>query len=278
MTHDAMLDSVAVLALGALPEAEARETAAHVRSCADCRAEYAALRGTADAVGYDAEAAIGDELAAARRKSRIMAAVFAGTGAARTAAAPVAPAEIRPLPARRKPALLPYGLAAAAAIVAIYFGASDASLRDDASVARTRVADLTQQNAVLRQATQARTTELADAQHRADDLASRFLTLSDPAAKRFAVPEGEVIASGPHVYYALRLKPLPAGKVYQAWTLAKGQKTVAPSVTFTPGRDGIAFVELPANAANLAAVALSVEPAGGSKAPTTTPKFVRPLS
>ena len=61
------------------------------------------------------------------------------------------------------------------------------------------------------------------------------------------------------------------GHVYQAWTLAKGAKRVAPSVTFEPGGDGIAFVRLPEEATTLAAVAVSVEPAGGSQQPTTKP-------
>jgi hypothetical protein len=38
------------------------------------------------------------------------------------------------------------------------------------------------------------------------------------------------------------------------------------------------LVELPESAGDLAAVAMSVEPAGGSKAPSTKPAFVRPLS
>jgi hypothetical protein len=52
---------------------------------------------------------------------------------------------------------------------------------------------------------------------------------------------------------------------------------VAPSVTFVP-RPGLTLVELPESADGLAAIAISVEPEGGSKAPTSTPAFVRSLS
>jgi anti-sigma-K factor RskA len=45
-----------------------------------------------------------------------------------------------------------------------------------------------------------------------------------------------------------------------------------------PLASGVAIVELPVDATGLAAVAVSVEPAGGSRAPTTTPKFIRKLS
>jgi anti-sigma-K factor RskA len=53
---------------------------------------------------------------------------------------------------------------------------------------------------------------------------------------------------------------------------------MAPSVTFTPNSDGVAIVALPVDATRVGTVAVSVEPDGGSKAPTTTPTFVRPLS
>jgi len=71
---------------------------------------------------------------------------------------------------------------------------------------------------------------------------------------------------------------LPKGKVYQAWTIAKGTKTLAPSINFTPSAAGNAVVALPENGDNITLVALSVEPEGGSKAPTSKPTFVRPLS
>jgi len=280
MNHDAMLDTVAVLALGALPEFEANEAAAHVRDCAKCRAEYAELRPVADGVGYAAApAAAVDQVSAARRKTRIMRAVRADS-----AAMPPTPSEARIAPsrsgspARSRPALVPYGLAAAAIAVAAYLGVSDASLRGERDTARSDVAHLRASDAALRQTYDARAAELAEAQGRADSLADRYAILTDARTRRFVVPQGEVITAHGRVFYALRLPVLAQGKVYQAWTLAKGAKAVAPSVTFEPGRDGVAFVELPVKARDLAAVALSIEPAGGSKTPTTKPKFVRPLS
>ena len=59
---------------------------------------------------------------------------------------------------------------------------------------------------------------------------------------------------------------------------AKGAKGVAPSITFRPDARGTALIELPEAASNLAAVALTVEPAGGSKQPTSKPAFVQKLS
>jgi hypothetical protein len=45
---------------------------------------------------------------------------------------------------------------------------------------------------------------------------------------------------------------------------------MTPSVTFAP-EGGVVLVRLPQSATNVAAVAVSVEPTGGSQQPTTTP-------
>jgi len=74
------------------------------------------------------------------------------------------------------------------------------------------------------------------------------------------------------------LPPPPRGKVYQAWTLPKGSKDMAPSVTFEPDSQGVAIVALPADARITTAVAVSVEPEGGSKQPTSKPVLVVPLT
>ncbi len=96
------------------------------------------------------------------------------------------------------------------------------------------------------------------------------LTAPDSQRRRFA--GGEVLVHGERLYLTMHaLPPPPPGRVYQAWTLAKGAKTVAPSVTFEPGGGGVAVVRLPEAATTIAAVAVSVEPEGGSKQPTTKP-------
>jgi anti-sigma-K factor RskA len=106
-------------------------------------------------------------------------------------------------------------------------------------------------------------------------LISQGQTIADltaPDARRFAFSGGEVLTRGDHLYLAMRDLPAPPpGHVYQAWTLAKGAKAVAPSTTFLPGSGGATVVRLPETATTLAAVAVSVEPTGGSKQPTTKP-------
>jgi anti-sigma-K factor RskA len=91
-------------------------------------------------------------------------------------------------------------------------------------------------------------------------------------ARRVAFAQGDVLVASDRILVVLHGLPAPpAGKVYQMWTLAKGAKTVTPSVTFTPDEHGSAVVAIPANTANTSATAISVEPVGGSQQPTTKP-------
>jgi hypothetical protein len=251
---DAFSESIATYALGALPATEAAAVAAHLVSCSACRAEYDDLRGIASLVGFAAESTPSelDELTSARMKSRVMASVRADA-AARTPEPAVATRPARPWFA--------YGLAAAAVLLAVFSSFDDAGMR-------ARVADQTQTIATL-QSQNANVTALE----------RRLALVVAPGSKRFAVPSGEVIESGGHILIALSGFPAaPSGKVYQAWTLSRGAKAVAPSVTFTTDASGHALVELPESAANLVAVAVSAEPPGGSKAPTSKPAFIRTLS
>jgi Anti-sigma-K factor rskA len=253
--HDEMLEAVALLALGTLPQSEAEAAASHAAGCAECRAEYASLRTAADAIGYAAELDVAtfDAASAARLKARVMDAVRS------TATAPSA--VVRPL--RSAPSIaaqaartswLAYGAAAAALIVAVVSSANYVVLRKQSDADAAALA-------------QARAFE------------TQVARVVAPGSRYYEVPGGEVVASSGRVFLALRDLPAPgAGKVYQAWTLHEGAKAVAPSVTFLPDSNGVTLIELPESTAGLAAVAVSVEPEGGSTAPTTKPTFVRKLS
>ena len=107
----------------------------------------------------------------------------------------------------------------------------------------------------------------------------RLNDLQLQGARVYHVADGEIFKTPQRVYLIMRSLPqLPANRVYQAWTLAPGAKSVAPSLTFVPDAQGFVVVSLPESAANVGAVAISVEPPGGSRAPTTKPLFVQPLT
>ena len=165
--------------------------------------------------------------------------------------------------------------AAAAALVAVVIGAENVSLRDRAaqSVAEQRAQLIAERTQLDEQRTR-----LADLQGRQRALEARLIAVVAPGGRHYAIPQGEIVTNAGKLFVAVELAALPSGKVYQAWTIAKGATAIKPSVTFSPGPSGVAIVALPVDAAGIAAVAVSVEPAGGSKAPTTTPKFIRKLS
>lgn len=80
--------------------------------------------------------------------------------------------------------------------------------------------------------------------------------------------------------HALRLPPLEPGRTYQLWLIPEGGAPI-PSSLFVPGPDGVALVpnvRVPTlERGRYAAFAVTVEPAGGSPAPTTAPRFVAAL-
>jgi anti-sigma-K factor RskA len=256
--REAMLDLVAAYALGVLPADDAAHVAAFVLVDEEARREYDALRATANIVGTTAEEPV-DSARSARMKERLMATVRASSQDARQRPAST-PATVR------SSAVWGTALAAAAAVVfALVSVIQNFSLRSDLAEAQRRAAAM---QAVAAQA------------QRSEERTDRMLAdVAASDAQRYPVAYGTVVKRGAHVYLALNaLPPLARRHVYQAWTLAKGAKTVAPSVTFAPSGGGLTLVPLPEDATGLAAVAVSVEPEGGSKAPTTKPTFVQPLS
>ena len=76
----------------------------------------------------------------------------------------------------------------------------------------------------------------------------------------------------------LTLSNLPAlerGKVYQVWLIAGAPE---PNVTFTPDKTGYAEVAVPGQIADYTTLAVTIEPSGGSAAPTTEPVIVSTIS
>jgi anti-sigma-K factor RskA len=69
----------------------------------------------------------------------------------------------------------------------------------------------------------------------------------------------------------------PAGKVYQAWYIRAGAKPT-PAPTFSPDASGTARVTLSVGAEKGLTVAITVEPQGGSQAPTTKPFLIASIN
>jgi hypothetical protein len=175
-------------------------------------------------------------------------------------------------PVRSRQPWLAYGALAAAVALALVTVADDARVRSENAAGARRIA-------ALQDRADAGAAAATAARRESDALELHLAAIVAPGSKHYAIAGGEVVESGGHVLLAFAHLPAPPnGKVYQAWTIARGATGVAPSVTFAPDASGSAVVELPEGAANLAAVAVTVEPPGGSKTPTSKPTFVRKLT
>lgn len=87
------------------------------------------------------------------------------------------------------------------------------------------------------------------------------------------------VKDGRGVLHAFRLPQTAQGRAYQLWLIRDGQPV--PSRVFTPDGDGsttLFDIELPQSTTGVTAVAVTEEPAGGSKLPTTQPFLVGTVS
>ncbi|HTV74570.1 MAG TPA: anti-sigma factor [Candidatus Acidoferrales bacterium] len=259
MTHDDELhDQLAALALGVLTNLQAEQVRAHIATCESCKAEFQELRAITDAVAQSAEipAAEMEPARSARMKSRILASVHSQSDGA---------APRPPVSTRSRPLQLAYVVATAAILLAMVSMLRAVNLEDEVNTDNDRLAQLHDR--------------IDDQARSAAEQNERMADLFAADSQHYAVPGGEVVRHGNRIYLAMRSLPkLPAGRVFQAWTLSPGAKVMEPSITFTPNRQGMAIVQLPIDGSKITTIAVSVEPEGGSKAPTTTPTFVEKLS
>jgi hypothetical protein len=261
MTHDDELhDQLAALALGVLTNAQAQAVRMHMATCDTCKAEFQELRAVTDAIAQSAEIPASEMNAArsARMKARIVDSV-------RRRADGKATAPLHAVSARSRPLQFAYALAAAAILLAIVSTLHGINLESEVTTDNDRLAQLHER--------------INDQARAAAEQNDRMADLFAADSSHYAVPGGEVVRHADRLYLAMRSLPkLPPGRVFQAWTLSPGAKAMTPSITFTPNRQGMAIVQLPMDGSKVIAVAVSVEPEGGSKAPTTTPTFVEKLT
>ncbi len=232
--HPFSLDDVASFALGASPSTPMESCLSeHLKTCAPCRAEYEELRPVVTALAESARVPFTDPLL----KARVM-------------------SEVRG--ERRAPNWPPYLVAAACLIIALISTVQSISLDGQVRALQTQV-----------------TTLDASAEQSSREAASDKTMLADlmsSDATRYALADGSVVVRGSHLYLTLHDMPaLDKNRVYQAWTMRTGSNRLIPSSTFAPDPRGVAIVALPDDARAVRFIAISVEPDGGSKAPTTKP-------
>jgi anti-sigma-K factor RskA len=281
---------LAAHALGALDAAERRALEAHLSSCAECRAELDQWQGTAAALAYAAPPGEpspdlrGRILQDARSRPRVKPGASARPASAESSArAPEASetSEARKVlpfaPARRRwsaPAIigaLAAGLAFAALALSIFL-LWQRNVRQQAELAQLRERlDQTQ-------------SELARAREMQAPLASPDAQATMLAGTKAAPRAHAMLAfdkrTGRTMLLAYDLPPAPEGKAYQLWFIADGH--VMPGGVFTPDARGHAELrdQMPDEGlkAPSAIFAVTLEPAGGTRAPTGDKYLLSPTS
>ena len=239
MTHDEMKELYELYVLGALEQDETAAIDEHVRTeCAHCLQQIQDARFVAAALSGIAEPVE----PSARLRKRVIAIV-------------------KPEPPQRNWLFALGSLSAACAALLIFALWTASSARSY----RAQVADLQTERSQLREAVQ-------------------ILSRSETKTVQFGLanqPHGRVFVNRNRgiVFVGSQLPTLASDRTFQLWLIpAKG----APESVgvFRPNTTGD-FVKVrrePVDTSRIHAVAVSVEPPGGSPAPTTTPILIVPLA
>jgi len=282
---------LAAHALGALDGAEARELAAHLEGCAECRAELESWNETAAALAYMAppvepsaglRSRILESIHAEGAKPVTRSAVKRDNGKAANVAVESSQAEsnVVPLvkPARRAWSTASMVGAIAASLALVALAVSLFVLWNRYNTTQQEVARL---SARLNQTQEELAREREQRAHEREAIA----LITQPDA-RMATLAGTEIASNAHAKFVFdrktgramlmadNLPAAPAGKAYQLWFIAEG-KSPMPGQVFTPDASGHAEMrdEVPAEARNATIFAITLEPSEGVAAPTG-PKYL----
>jgi len=218
-------------ALDALDTEERRTYEAHLADCGRCKVELASFWSVAEGLAV----ASSGPAPSSDLRGRIL-------DAARAEPPVVVPFE----PRRRRPLVPVLSVAAAvAAAVAIGLGIWASSLSSDLDSTRAALGNEREAAAIV----------------------------ADPSAQTVALQKGTgrlVVTPDGRAALALSgLDPAPAGKTYEVWVIA-GSIPPAASGLF-PGHEGAELVTIDRMVENGDVVAVTVEKAGGVKAPTQEP-------
>ena len=251
MSCDEIFELLELYALGALDAEERTEVAQHLATgCPICNPALQRASGLNAAV----LASVDVLTPPAHLRQRVMNLVT-----------PPAVLQRRPTPARPSSSWAWIGIAAALACLALWLGSRWQNARTELA---STLEDLGTERRE-RQQVEAALNFLKDPETRP---AAAKPEANRPRGTYFVNPRAGVLL------IASNLPQLDASKTYEMWVIPKGQAP-RPAGLFRPDAAGAA-VHLrpgPVNPANTAAIAISVEPASGSPAPTTTPQLVTPV-
>jgi len=249
--HEQFADDLSLYALGALRGEERLAVEKHLQDCLDCRRELARLVGDVALLAFS----VSGPRPPSHSRERLMAAIAK---------------EPRRIPVRRvkrKPWWIAVEWTAAAAAVGMLFMLLRQNTDLRQLIAALEANSTAQQRQLLEAKELVATLTSADAVH---------FTLV--AGKTPPAPQGKVIylpSSGTLVFLASNMPELSPQKTYELWLIPTSGAPI-PAGLFRPDTHGSAAVIKPPLPMGVAAktFAITVEPAAGSAAPTSTPIMV----
>lgn len=264
MTEPNWSDLAAAYALGALDADEVQDFEARLATDSELAEE---VRNQREIMGLLADAAPLSKAPASLREKVLNEARAARPIESAPSLTPPATKPTAPAPTR--PPLLPWFVAAAAAVAALSFGISNRQMARDAEAIRSDLA-VANELAADRAAAIATRDSLLRSFLGPDVRSATLASTGAPPAARIFYNAG----SGSVVIAAFDLPPAPTGRIYQLWGIPDGGDPVSLG-TFQTGSDGTALVRASAPVgSDFAISAVTDEPAGGSPQPTTTPFLV----
>ena len=238
----------------------------HLTRCQSCASEVRGFHEVATAMAFAATTEPPPEM-----RDQVLAAV------ARTRQlAPEIRTHARPRRTRGTAPWLPWlsgAVATAAIAVAVFFGFSQAHTQDQLNAARAQSHALAAEQArVEAELTQAREHDQALAQV----LGAPHVTLLSHSTSKGGVAVVVLDAATRKLVVATSgLPALPAGKVYQLWLI--GPVKIVSAGLLPAAQAGVTTPVVATGIVKGDKLGLTVEPAGGSKQPTTTPIVALPL-
>jgi anti-sigma-K factor RskA len=254
-SHSDLKGQAGAYVLGSLDPDERVAFETHLAACAECLEEVRAFQEVADALAQSVPL----RTPRSELRQRVLDSYGRGPSQTSMSSRQGAGHVIRWLPL------------AATLVMAVGLGAYAVNLQ-------ARVADLEArlEQAVLQAAAAERV--VADARRVSGELQSAMGVLAAPDLVRIdlmgqaAAPDASARALWSRargmVFTASNLPALPSGRVYQVWVVTAQAPISAGLLTPDPGGAGLTFFNTPPDIPPPAAVAVTIEPAGGVPAPT----------
>jgi anti-sigma-K factor RskA len=257
-THEEARAELGAAAVFALVGDDREGVRAHVASCAECRAELAALRDAAAMLSAATPQRPVQPARSAAMRARLL---------ERAAADVAQPARLRdPSTVRAwRSSALPWWIAAAASILLAAAGTQLRSLSRQRATLREQVASTTQRGVQLVDELRARERTIAAVSGpdvRVVELAAAGVRA--PTARMFWAQ-----ATNTWTMFAYNLPSPGAGRTYQLWLVTRdGKKISAGTFAPSPAGDALVSAQYALDRDALGAIAVTDEPAGGVPQPT----------